>query len=174
MSSVIEQLALRRFWIEWDDKFDSQPDRWITPNDSLVMGEVESVDVDQSLPDREKALRVWNHVRQITEYKLSKEWKEPRQTIIESTGDCEDYCFLIPSMLANMGVEECKLTVGFLERPHRRQAHVWNVVDGMVVDATGTPDVVKGMDYIKRREWNLKFVPDNGGVDLNVRQLDTP
>ena len=93
-------------------------------------------------------MRCWRWVIQNTQYKISKEWKEPEETISTGVGDCEDVTFLIASMLASLGVNRTKVVAGYLIKPNSEpEPHTWNEVDGMVVDATGSPEEVIHLKY---------------------------
>lgn len=143
------------FWDWWSGRFVSNQDRFITPMDSSVDKQVSKVQsVGKS--DMELINDTWDHVRRLTIYKLSKEWKTPAETISEGVGDCEDFSFLVTSMLSALGMKS-KLQVGWLERNNgRRGEHVWAESNGRVIDATGTQESIEGMKYTPTRTFVIE------------------
>lgn len=145
------------FWEEWSDRFDNSTHKFITPGHPLVVKESQKVNVKQSDSEVDRAFKVWLHVHDRIEYKLSRKWKTPEETLKSEIGDCEDVTFLMASMFSNLGIEEHSIVLGDLYFPDDSgEYHTWNVVDGVIMDATGPPEVVKTLTYDQRTRWILR------------------
>lgn len=143
------------FWQWWANRFESNVDTYITPNNQLVSRRARRSAVGKT--DKQKAMAAWRWLRRETEYELSKLWKVPSQTLRDRKGDCEDYTFLIASLLKAGGSNGHKIKIGELITPDgQRQLHTWNVVSGRVIDATGDPEDVKHVDYNTIRSYTIQ------------------
>lgn len=144
-----------RFWDEWKSRFRDERFRYITPDNPEVERAARRAKVSGGT-DKEQALSAWQYVYKRTAYKLSKEWKTPAQTLRERVGDCEDVTFLIASMLANMGVSDIKVVIGELIFPSGKvELHTWVEVNGMAVDATGSPDIAGKVTYEPVKKYRI-------------------
>lgn len=136
------------FWDDWEERLADEADKFVTPNDPVVVEEANKIDINGARTERDVALDTWRHVARRIDYELSKEWKEPRQTLQEGVADCEDLTFLIASLLPNLGVEKSFMHAGdLIFEDGDEQKHSWNVVGGMIVDATGMPEDIVGLKY---------------------------
>jgi len=136
------------FWHQWNERFLTEQDTFITPEAPAVTEAVTTAIDNMALPPTTKAMRIWDHVDSIRDYKLSKEWKTPTETINEPTADCEDVTFLIASMLSAAGVSQHEIHTGYLVFPDGTpEAHTWNVVQGDIIDGTGRPGAVQEYRY---------------------------
>lgn len=155
-TKIFTELAEARFFDEWSERFNDEMGKFITPDNPLVRKWSEGVDILPFLGREDRAKRVWLYVYNNTEYKLSKKWKTPQETIKSRIGDCEDFTFLIASMLMNVGVEESVIALGEIKYPSgRREYHTWNEVGGATADATGSPDSVSKVNYIPHKKWKI-------------------
>lgn len=128
-----------RFWEGWKDRFEGNKERFVTPNHPTVV-EAARLAQDGATEEEEIGYNAWEYIYDNVEYKLSKEWKEPAQTLREGIGDCEDVTFLAASMLPNMGVDSFKVVIGDLVFPSGViELHTWVEVGDMVIDPTGSP-----------------------------------
>lgn len=153
---VVDFLAEESFWIEWEDKFEDDSDSYITPQNPMVVEASNRATTGRTGDSRSIAKMAWQYVYDNTEYKLSEKWKRPEATLLDKEGDCEDFAFLIASMLPNMGVEESKLVIGDMVYPDgTEQLHVWNVIDGFAVDATGSMDSARRVEYKPRSKYTI-------------------
>ena len=144
-------------WRRWEKRFEDEIHKFITPDDELVIDMTQETGFLHGSSDWQKAKKAWVHVYKNIDYELSLEWKEPRQTIEEGIGDCEDVTFLLASMFPNMGINESYLAIGDLEFPDGRvEEHTWNIVEGNIADATGSPEDVKGLRYHEKRKWLIR------------------
>lgn len=142
---LIDDLTL---WPDWEERFSDEYNDYITPNNPTVVRAVNESDALQRNTPQGMAESCWQWVITNTEYKISKEWKTPEETINSGVGDCEDVTFLIASMVASLGVSGSKVVAGYLTKPNGEpEPHTWNVVDGMIVDATGSPSDVQNIRY---------------------------
>lgn len=145
------------FWEEWTGRIKRQSGKFITPANPLVREHSRKIDTGTGERRDERAVRVWEHVASTIEYKLSKEWKTPGQTLKEGVGDCEDVTFLVASMLPNVGVDESVIKLGEIDKGGEVEAHTWNVVGGKIIDATAMPGENRGIEYIEKG--SIKLIP---------------
>jgi transglutaminase-like putative cysteine protease len=144
---LIAEMREARFWDDWEEKFEENRYKYITPQHPAVIRAANRANV-RGGTDKEKAKSAWWRVYKQVKYTLSKEWKTPDQTLRERAGDCEDVSFLIASMLPNMGVTGHELVIGDLIFPDgKRELHVWVDVDGLAVDPTGSPKLSGKVTY---------------------------
>ena len=163
MNNFLENVVMRGFWNDWIERFKYNAGDYITPDNERVISAVDEVDVSGADSDVEKAHRVWGFITHEIEYKLSKEWKEPEETLRDKIGDCEDMDFLAISMLENMGIDDANLVVGNLSKPSGGGgAHAWVSVDGAVIDPTGRPETVKDLEYQEVHTFQIETVVANG------------
>jgi predicted transglutaminase-like cysteine proteinase len=146
------------FYEEWESRFVENSSKYITPKDSEVL---EAVRLTRSKANSghktDEVLEAWKHVYKVVQYDLSKEWKTPRQTLIEGIGDCEDVTFVISSMLSAMGLRSHKIHVGsVIFNNGKEEYHTWNSVGGRVIDATSSPNIDAGATYHSVKEIEVK------------------
>jgi len=146
-------------WSYWSDRFTDNSDRYITPENVMVKDEADMVRMSATDDKSQKVDEVWEHIYSEIRYSLSKEWKEPAETLKEGVGDCEDVDFLMVSMLPNVGVTEgIVIVIGDLVRDTGRStAHVWVEVDGEIADPTAHPSVVGQLEYDEQERFPIKF-----------------
>lgn len=150
----LNKVVVDRFWKTWHNKFRLNSKKYVTPQNPLVQRELDRFGWSKTDSDKEKARKAWVHVYETTDYKLSSRWYTPEETLKNGRGDCEDVTFLIASMLTAMGVKRHSIRTGVLVKPDGLSGeHVWNEVDGMVVDATGRPEDVPPMEYHSNQEF---------------------
>lgn len=153
---VLEGLIESRFYQGWEERFEDETETFITPTNSKVVEISETALMSGFEGQMTSARDAWQWVYTNIDYKLSKEWKTPEQTIREGIGDCEDVTFLIASMLPNMGVDESVVVLGELMFPDGRgQFHTWNEVGDMVIDGTGSMDKVKTLNYVPHKRYKI-------------------
>lgn len=143
------------FWTWWRNRLTRNSTKFITPDNRYVRKELREIDLDSG-SEEQTIINTWKHVHNTIEYKLSKEWKTPQETIKEGVGDCEDFTFLIASMMNNVGVEDNIIQAGKLTYPHGKESlHTWNAINGMVVDGTGMPEDIRKLKYKKVLEFEV-------------------
>lgn len=136
------------FWDNWLDRFDRETDKFITPNNEVVVKAVDSLDVTKNSSKMDKVEAVWNYVFDNVEYKLSKKWKTPEETIDSGIGDCEDVTFLTSSMLLRLGVNNFMCTGDLVDKEDgSKELHTWNRVGDVLIDTTGAPEDMDGLKY---------------------------
>jgi hypothetical protein len=146
------------FWRGWIDRFEDNRRKYITPDEKIVVEESKKIKRKPGEDDKDVARKVWIHILQTVDYKLSKKWKTPRETLTSGVGDCEDMDFLAISMMNNLGVDDINLAVGNLTTPRGEGGlHTWVVVDEMVVDPTGTPEDVKKAVYKPHHRFDIQI-----------------
>lgn len=154
---VLRSIMMEKFWRDWEDRFMREHDRFITPSSNLVQEESNKVGGSCCGGCIQKATNVWLHINRNIQYKLSKKWKTPDGTLKDGIGDCEDMDFLMLSMLPHTGVEKAKLAAGHLKTPSNSGPHTWVVVNGKVMDPTGTPQDVQRAEYRKEIEFSINY-----------------
>lgn len=154
---IITDILLQRFWSGWIERFESNSDKYITPNHPLVLDEVDKVG-DIVGGDEEKALELWIHILENIQYRLSKKWKTPAETLTSGIGDCEDMDFLLLSMFPHYGITDGELVIGSLETWNGRKGlHTWVEIDGGVVDPTGDPVEVDAVNYSAVKRFSMDY-----------------
>jgi len=145
---VFDEIVEERFWIEWEDRFESESNKFITPRHPEVEEAAAVASPTMEASDGEKAVACQEYVFENIEYSLSKKWKTPAETLSSGVGDCEDVTFLIASMLPNMGVNESEIAIGDLVFPNGDvETHTWNIVEGVVADGTGSKETTEVVSY---------------------------
>lgn len=153
---VFEEVVERRFWIEWEDKFESDSSSYITPMHPEVEEASAVASPVMGSSDSEIGKAAWQYVYDNIDYKLSEQWKRPAETLRSGEGDCEDVTFLIASMLPNMGVERSKIAIGDLVFPDgKEEMHTWNVVGGVNIDATGSMRSSELVEYKPKTTYTI-------------------
>ncbi len=144
--------------MEWIDKFEDTPNEYITPGNPRVIEEARSIQFAGEENEVEVAKKVWSHIADKIDWKLSKEWKQPEETLVSGMGDCEDLVFLMLSILPNVGVTDAKMVIGYLDDGIKEPyPHVWVNVDGVVMDPSGHPEEVDKMEYRPRETFKIKI-----------------
>ena len=134
------------FFQWWSDRLNNNIGTYITPNSNEVRAF--SKKIDASGDTHTNVINTWGTVRNNIQYKLSKKWKTPNETLSSGDGDCEDYTFLLCSLFPLVGVKEAKIHAGNLVgNKNNNEYHAWAEVNGMVVDATTTPTHAKELTY---------------------------
>lgn len=133
---IVQDMAEAVFWDDWESKFSLNGDSYIKPFNEAVKEEAMEIDVGQGLSDIETAKKLSSWIANNHDYKLSKIWKRPEETISDRRGDCEDYVFLLGSLLPHFGVSEFTVVAGTASSHGRDEFHVWMEVDGEVIDPT--------------------------------------
>ena len=99
-------------------------------------------------------------------------WQFPLETLRDGTGDCEDMCFLLASVLIELGVHDVRVTLG----TWREEGHAWiEVSDGnwwYLLECTNGK-----MHYLQEREtlgYNVELYVHPWGctVPKNVKTYD--
>jgi len=153
---LLKQMREARFWKGWKDRFEDSNHRFVTPDNPLIV-EVSAEAHNGTSSDEEAALQAWEYIYDNVEYVLSKEWKEPAQTLRDGTGDCEDVTFLTASMLPNMGVESFKVVIGEMVFPSgAKELHTWVEVGDLAVDPTGSPTEDPSVQYRPVQIYRIK------------------
>lgn len=151
-----QKRKLDDFWRGWVDRFTAESDQYITPRNRRVKSLASRVSYTDSDDSYTKAKSAWLHVYNNMDYELSKRWYTPEEVIKNKSGDCEDFVFLLASVFPNLGITESEVVAGILEYPDGRRAeHVWNRIDGRIVDATGRPSVVANLKYHEIQSWTV-------------------
>ena len=155
MIGLLNEMVEARFWDTWDSKFSLNKRDYIKPDHPEVVALAEELDINVSRPDSQIAKRVSNWIRQNYEYGLEKRWREPQVTIQDQKGDCEDYVFLLASILPNHGVNEYTIVAGDARAGKRSELHVWMEVGGKVVDPTATKDQTEYLTYVPELRYKV-------------------
>lgn len=133
------------FWPRWMAAIEEKSDTYIRPSHPQVTRLAD--EIRPAKTRYETAKDVWKTIHNRTEYKQSNRWKTPNQTIKTNTGDCDDQTFLQTSVLAALGIPT-SICGGTLTFPNgTTEEHVWNTVDGRIVDATATPYETSHLTY---------------------------
>lgn len=152
---VLESIQEERFWLEWKDRFMDGYYRYINPDNQTVVRYASTLQVPENGTDYEIAEAVWRHIDENYEYNLTKKWKEPQEAIRKQSGDCEDYVFLMGSLLPNLGVTDFEVVVGEVMAGEQSEYHTWMRVSGNVVDPTTGPDRMDGLEYVEEQSFNV-------------------
>lgn len=166
---MLRSLMFMGFWDEWEDRFESNSQTYITPMNEAVVSEANNIPVEENQTETQKAKEVWLHVYRTTKYSLSDVWKTPEETLEDGIGDCEDVDFLMLSILPHKGIDEAFLVIGDLVRSSgRRAAHTWVEVNGTVMDPTGRPEDVRRVSYDERRRFRIVY----DGIQTDTEEVE--
>ena len=152
------------------EDFEDRAGEYITPYNPEVQQATESIGICEPCGNRKNALKIWNYVFNNVEYQLSETWFTPAETLKNGKGDCEDVTFLVGSMLLAAGIEDTEIVVGYLHHGDgRKEEHTWNRVGDMVIDATGTPQVVRDLGYKEVKSWRLEIEGEQDAPRQNTQ-----
>lgn len=144
------------FWIYWIQRFESNASKYIRPDSPSVQGLVNSLGLNNTLNHRSDIDKLWRGVKDRVSYRLSKSWSTPMETLRMAEGDCEDVTFLVISAALYAGFDDVQMGLGWLNYPSgQRQEHVWAVINGKIVDATGYPNRVSEVTYDEVYSWTI-------------------
>lgn len=146
--AAMERNQNSEFWDSWGDRFTRESDEYITPYHPAVIEAVGNVEFSDCCMDWIRTVDMWEWVKGNINYKLSREWKEPAQTLSEGVGDCEDLDFLLASMMLNDGVQDFELVIGYIiHKDGREEEHTWLRMNDMVIEPTTLPERMNGLKY---------------------------
>lgn len=160
MFGLVEDMAEARFWDNWESRFNLNGGDYIKPYRESVVEASMNLDIPNGLSDVEVARKVSSWIAKHHDYKLEKRWRRPEQTLADGKGDCEDYVFLLGSMLPNFGVKEFTVAIGSAHSHGQEEFHVWMEVGDEVVD----PTAKKFGNYEVRYEPKEKFDIEINGM----------
>lgn len=157
MTAGPEVIEDQSFWDEWEDRFSSNVGSLVTPQNKCVIEVANSIGFGGLGSVDTQVDKAWSWIHKNIDYKLSKEWKSPSDTISEGVGDCEDMDFLFLSMVPWAGVMEADLVIGNFVSDDQRGAHTWVEVNGRVVDPTTNTLSVDPQNYNEERRMRVHF-----------------
>jgi len=161
MSSILSEAVASRFYDEWKARFEDNWQKYIRPESRRVRRWSRRVENMCQACDTGRPIDAWDYVYENVEYRLSKKWKTPNETIRSGIGDCEDVTFLLASIFPAMGVDTHQIVLGEIIFPDgKSEFHTWNEYQGMVIDATGTPESTDMIQYIPEQKWEISLRPD--------------
>lgn len=158
--SIFRVAADEYFWEKWKDRFMRNHEIYITPSEPSVKAAVRNADVCSDCDSDEKVDAVWEYVYENIDYKLTKEWQEPKETLKIGTGDCEDVSFLAASMLLASGVDKIKFAIGDMDTVDNGEKHTWLELDGRIIDPTIGVDQNGKTNYNPEEEFMLEVKHD--------------
>lgn len=144
---LFKDMAEARFWDKWDRKFSFGSERYIKPFNTTVKETAESLNISEGQTDVDIATDISDWIHNHHEYKLSKRWKRPEATVREGSGDCEDYTFLLASILPHYGINEFSIVTGEAQIADKGEFHVWLEIDGNVIDPTASKSQQENVEY---------------------------
>lgn len=154
--NFIQEAMVDNFWKSWEMKFTSRSNYYLDPDDPAVAGEAEDLEIRSSKSGHKIAKEIWKYINDEYKYKLTKEWQKPADLIDSRIGDCEDYCFLLGSLLPHFGVDRYKIITGEAEVRGQREFHVWMRVDDEIIDPTAKVGGIDNIDYDKELQFNIQ------------------
>jgi hypothetical protein len=157
MINTLRHIVLVPFWNEWENRFEGNTAKFITPNIEPVKKYAAEVNSPKEASDKQIAKEIWLHITNNTLYRLSKKWKTPKETIESGSADCEDMVFLFTSVAPNLGLYEVVVVIGYLHKDGVNYPHVWAEVEGMVIDPTGYPEDVDQLGYEDVETFEIRF-----------------
>lgn len=157
--SILEEAQEQRFWLEWEDRFTDNVNYYINPDHPSVTSYAASLDVSKDAPREEIVNQLWTHIDNRYEYNLTKKWKQPQEAIRKKSGDCEDYVFLLGSLLPNFGINEFEVVIGEVKAGDRSEYHTWMRVDDRIVDPTTGPNEMDGLRYVEEKSFKVTVQP---------------
>ena len=156
--SVMRRNQQEEFWDYWGDRFLRDRNQYITPLNESVQEAVDDVGFSDCCLDWIRTVDMWEWVKANVDYELSREWKEPSETLREGTGDCEDLDFLLASMMLNDGISGFELVIGYIIHPDgEREEHTWLRMDDMVIEPTSLPERMDGLKYQEVKSFVIRM-----------------
>jgi transglutaminase-like putative cysteine protease len=159
MIGVFKDIMVNRFWADWDQKFKRTYEMYVNPDHPDVKMEAERLNISKSQTDIEIAHDLWGYIREEYDYNLTKRWRQPQDTIHEGVGDCEDYCFLIASLLPHFGVNRFTIVAGEAVYQEKGEFHVWMQIGDEIIDPTAAKWKVSKLDYQPELIYEIKTEP---------------
>lgn len=157
--SVFKVAGDEVFWDSWADRFTSNANEYITPEDEAVKNAVEDAELCDDCDENDKVDSIWEYVNEKVNHKLSKKWKTPSETLDSQIGDCEDVSFLAASMLLNVGIGGFEFVIGDMTGTgNDLTKHTWLEVNGRIVDPTTPVGANEHLEY--RKEMGFKIMED--------------
>lgn len=155
MTGIFSRMKEQKFWKDWEIRFKLNHPNYINPDNLAVVSAAESLQISESDSNKVITDTLWDFVRDNHGYNLTKRWREPEETLKEGVGDCEDYVFLIASLLPHFGINRYNIVAGEAFFNGGSEFHVWMKVDGKIVDPTAPRDKVPNIEYEPELEFTV-------------------
>lgn len=156
MISLFKEMAEARFWDNWESRFSMNSHKYIKPQQPEVADLVGSLNVMSNQTDIGIARDISDWIAGNHEYNLTKRWRKPEDTINEGMGDCEDFTFLLASILPHYGVTDFSVVAGDAISDGYKELHVWLEIDGEVIDPTATSLQAEDVEYQSEITFDIK------------------
>jgi len=138
IDKLFSDISEAYFWDKWESKMMVNNRKYISPDSPDVKQLADGMNILTGQNDIGIARDVSDWIASNYDYKLEKKWRRPRQTIIDQMGDCEDFTFLLASLLPHFGVDEFTIVAGDAITGNLSELHVWLEIDGEVIDPTAS------------------------------------
>lgn len=109
-----------------------------------------------SQPRQFVIVQSWEWIHNNIDYKLSRKWKTPQETIKTGKGDCEDVTALLASLLLAGNVDDVRFIVGKYKYNGEKEWHTWIESNRRILDATSSIGSIVDSNYAKKAEYELE------------------
>jgi len=147
ITSLLNKMSDAYFWDKWRSKMLVNERKYVDPASREVRQLAQRLKILTNQTDKGIAEDISDWIASNYTYKLEKRWRRPRETINEQMGDCEDFTFLLSSLLPHFGVTDFSIVAGEAVTGDNRELHVWLEIDGEVVDPTASALQATNIDY---------------------------
>lgn len=151
----LDSIMEANFWDNWESKFNLNGKRYLDPDEQKVRHTVEHLNIAENRSDIEVARDISDWISSNHKYELTKRWRKPEDTLEEGVGDCEDYTFLLASILPHFGIKKFDIVAGDARYSGNSEFHVWMELDGEVIDPTASSLQSETVQYIPELTFNI-------------------
>lgn len=141
-----------QFWKHWQQAVQARSDELIQPRHETIQSAAAKTPYANSVVDT--AHKISSQLYQDMEYRPYDRWQPSVQTLAKGKGSCANLTFLQTSLLAAKGLPT-KIVGGTLKSNEEPEKHVWNTVNGEVVDPTGSREHTNNLTYEPRTTVNI-------------------
>lgn len=153
---ILHDMMISRFWKNWEMRMSQNHGLYVDPDHPDVEDYVEQFKPMSRKSDVDIAKMLWKHINDEYAYELTKTWQTPSALIKSGVGDCEDYVFLISSLLPHLGVNQYTIIAGEADVNDASELHVWMKVDGEIIDPTAKLGQNSNITYNPKLEFNIE------------------
>lgn len=152
---ILHKMMIGRFWKNWEMRMSQNNNLYVDPDNPTVKEYAEQFKPVEGKSNVEVAKMLWRHINNNYGYKLTKTWQRPANLINSGVGDCEDYVFLISSLLPHLGVNNFTIIAGEADVNNASELHVWMKVGGEIIDPTAKIGQNKSVTYKPELEFDV-------------------
>jgi len=155
IDGILSGISESYFWDNWESKMMVNYRKYIAPDSQAVTELANSLNILENQTHAGIAGDISDWIANNYDYKLEKRWRRPEETIQDQMGDCEDYTFLLASLLPHFGVDEFTIVAGEAITGSKSELHVWLEIDGDVTDPTADALQAQSVSYMDELRFDI-------------------